>query len=268
MKNRLNEGQNERAFSLTELLVVIAVIAIFAALLLMAVAQVKGRVQRVQCANNVRQLGMALQEFKTDHGFYPSFLDPSDHSENRYWKNALGYEMGIHKNAGFSPTGLWHCPSANRPANPAWNSHLEVGYDEYGYNVYGLGMPAATNSSGLSSLWLSDLATPHVTESGVVSPSEMYALGDAFYGGPGIVVDGVSILGRASSSVVLAHGHSFQDPESTKRAYARHHGKANVVFCDGHVESPTLAFLFEDTSDAALVRWNRDHLPHREKLAP
>ncbi|HEY5040889.1 MAG TPA: H-X9-DG-CTERM domain-containing protein [Verrucomicrobiae bacterium] len=45
-------------------------------------------------------------------------------------------------------------------------------------------------------------------------------------------------------------------------------GKANVVFCDGHVESPTLQFLFADTSDAALSRWNRDHLPHREKLSP
>jgi hypothetical protein len=41
-----------------------------------------------------------------------------------------------------------------------------------------------------------------------------------------------------------------------------------VVFCDGHVESPALKFLFEDTSDAALVRWNRDLLPHREKLSP
>jgi hypothetical protein len=28
-----------------------------------------------------------------------------------------------------------------------------------------------------------------------------------------------------------------------------------VVFCDDHVESPTLQFLFEDTSDAALARW-------------
>jgi hypothetical protein len=41
--------------------------------------------------------------------------------------------------------------------------------------------------------------------------------------------------------------------------------KANVVFCASHVESPT---LLEDTSDAALARWNRDHLPHREKLSP
>ena len=50
------------------------------------------------------------------------------------------------------------------------------------------------------------------------------------------------------------------------RASSRHQGKANVVFCDGHVESPTLKFLFADTSDEALRRWNRDHLPHREKL--
>lgn len=52
------------------------------------------------------------------------------------------------------------------------------------------------------------------------------------------------------------------------KSFLRHRNKANVVFCDGHVESPTLRFLFEDTSDAALARWNRDHQPHREKLSP
>ena len=41
-----------------------------------------------------------------------------------------------------------------------------------------------------------------------------------------------------------------------------------MIFCDGHVESPTLQFLFADTSDVALSRQNRDHLPHREKLSP
>lgn len=45
-------------------------------------------------------------------------------------------------------------------------------------------------------------------------------------------------------------------------------GQANVVFCDGHVESPTLKLLFADTHDTALARWNRDHLPHHEKLTP
>jgi hypothetical protein len=40
---------------------------------------------------------------------------------------------------------------------------------------------------------------------------------------------------------------------------------------DGHVESPTLQFLFADISNAALARWKSwrtaiNHLPHREKL--
>ncbi|MCX6896347.1 MAG: hypothetical protein NTZ16_12780, partial [Verrucomicrobia bacterium] len=80
-----------------------------------------------------------------------------------------------------------------------------------------------------------------------------------FYGGNGIIGDGGLALGRTSGLQ--------DDAERTKRSHARHQGKANVVFCDGHVESPTLQFLFEDTSEAALRRWNRDHQPHRERLA-
>ncbi len=53
--------------------------------------------------------------------------------------------------------------------------------------------------------------------------------------------------------------------EESGNIRSRHQRKANVVFCDGHVESPTLKFLFEDTSDTALMRWNRDNQPHREK---
>ena len=45
-----------------------------------------------------------------------------------------------------------------------------------------------------------------------------------------------------------------------------HQGKANIVFCDGHADSLTLKIIFEDTSDEALSRWNRDHQPHRNKL--
>jgi prepilin-type N-terminal cleavage/methylation domain-containing protein len=70
---RLNKNS---AFTLIELLVVIAIIAILAALLLTAVSQVKGRAQRIQCANNVRQLGFALQSFVTENDFYPLLIDP------------------------------------------------------------------------------------------------------------------------------------------------------------------------------------------------
>jgi prepilin-type processing-associated H-X9-DG protein len=100
----------------------------------------------------------------------------------------------------------------------------------------------------------------------------MIAIGDGFFGGPSVIQDGAG-LGRASDNEILASLSWSTLPsdfftESTKRARARHQGKANVVFCDGHVESPTLQYLFADTSDEALSRWNRDHLPHREKLTP
>jgi prepilin-type processing-associated H-X9-DG protein len=46
----------------------------------------------------------------------------------------------------------------------------------------------------------------------------------------------------------------------------RHQNKLNILLCDGHVESSPAPSLFDDSSDQALSRWNRDHLPHREGL--
>ena len=84
-----------------------------------------------------------------------------------------------------------------------------------------------------------------VKESGVAQPGAMMAIGDSFLGG-GFIVRNLL--------------------EETVFAPMWHDGKANVLFCDGHVESPTLDYLFVNTNNAALVRWNRDHQPHRDHL--
>jgi prepilin-type processing-associated H-X9-DG protein len=73
----------------------------------------------------------------------------------------------------------------------------------------------------------------------------------------------IAIGGIFHSRLALTRNTGY---ELTLFPHQRHHGKTNVVFCDGHVESPKLPFLFTDTSDNALSRWNRDHLPHRERL--
>ncbi len=260
------------AFSLTELLVVLAVIGVLAALLLAWVAPATKKARQARCAQNVGQLGRGVQVFVTDSHVYPLYSNPR-YGEGSYpehqtdWCAALQGVLArgdpVREKVSANPyqTGLWLCPSALPPAS----APASTGFRSYGYNGYGLNTDSApgTVSFGLGGHYGWNAGPdgsmgPPVRESEVARPSMMMVLGDGLEGGKGIIVDGLMVLRRNDGMPV--------SPGTTARAIARHTQRANVAFADGHVDSLRLKSLFEENSDAALSRWNRDDRPHPELL--
>jgi general secretion pathway protein G len=119
-RNFIRRGLIRRGFTLIEILVVIAIIALLAAILFPVFTIARGKARSASCQSNLKQLGAAMMMYIGDYERYPFAVDPADKYAPNIWANqevAQGVTIGEMPlltdamSAYVKSTQVWKCPS-------------------------------------------------------------------------------------------------------------------------------------------------------------
>lgn len=261
---KIQRLSSKHAFTLIELLTVIAIIAILVAFLLPALSQAKAQARSTQCKNNLKQIGLGMIMYVHDFAHYPAYGRPVSTTEpggSKWYRDILPYTQSKWTNQLFRCAGYKFVEFDGLSIDA---STMYVSFGSYGYNfgfnsktiyLYGLGGQFSQN--------VSLVVDTFVTESAVKNPTEMILSADSVsVTGGNQLVRGIEILSRK------LHDDSWGPFLTTEKESLRHGTKLNYVFCDGHVNGFKPRDILLSKQERFLKLWASDSVNHGELLSP